>query len=603
MSYQKHLQQAIAAMQAGQLPQAAQAAQNVLQLQREQPDALHILALVARQQQNHAVALQLFQRSLAANGRQPVVWANYANLLMLLQHWEQAEQGYQQALKLAPNFADAWTNAAKLALQQQNLQLAQQRIQQALVLSPRSSKILIQQAEILTAAGQLHQAIKSYDLALAIEPANFHCWHNKGVLFRQLNQPAQALQCFDKITEQGQHSPEYLFNRACAAAEQGDFLQAERYWLAAIALKPDYIDAHISLNNYYWEHQKLPQFLQSFQSSLQQQPKSVPLVYQYASRLIQSGQQEAAEQALRDGLTRIGPHAELLHALGVQLSKQGNLTEAQQLTRQALQQQPNHSRFRIDLANYLMREADYTQALAELALAQQIEPENQEIWAYQGTCWRLTCDPKAEWLHDYARLVREIELGAPKNYDNPQHFLAELNQAVAALHVSRQQPLDQSVRGGTQTIGSLLHQPNPVIQDFNQLLQHHIGQYLASLPRDTTHPLLRRNQQQFQIVGSWSVRLQQAGFHTNHVHPQGWLSACTYLDVPQSIRQDDPNRAGWLKLGETSLGLGEREQVAKAVCPKPGLLVLFPSYTWHGTYPFSGGGHRMTAPCDIAPRI
>ena len=601
MSYQKPLQQAIIALQAGQLPQAAHAAQQALQLQSEQPDALHILALVARQQQNHAVALQLFQRSLAASAKQPVVWTNYANLLMLMQHWEQAEHAYQQALKLAPNFADAWTNAAKLALQQKNLPLAQQRVQQALKLSPSSIKVLIQQAEILTATDHLQQALSVYDQALAIEPANFHCWHNKGVLLRRLNLPAQALLCFEKIVEQGKNSPEYLFNRACAAAENGDFIQAESYWQAAIALKPDYIDAHISLNNYYWEHQKLPQFLQSFQQSLLQQPTSVPLVYQYASRLIQSDQQEAAEQVLRDGLRHIGPHPELLHALGVQLSKHGELSEAQQLTRQALQQMPTHSRFRIDLANYLMREGDYTQALTELAKAQQLEPDNQEIWAYQGTCWRLTNNAKADWLNNYAELVREIQLGAPAGYDNQQHFLHELNQAVAALHISRQQPLDQSVRGGTQTIGSLLTQPVKVIQDYRQLLQQHISLYLRSLPQDATHPLLRRNQQQFQIVGSWSVRLQQAGFHTNHVHPQGWLSACTYLDVPHAIQSADPSRAGWLKLGETSLGLGEREQVAKAVCPQPGLLVLFPSYTWHGTYPFSGDGHRMTAPCDIAP--
>jgi len=601
MSYQKQLQQAIAAMQAGQLPQAAQAAQSVLQLQHEQPDALHILALVARQQQNHAVALQLFQRSLAANAKQPVVWANYANLLTLLQHWIQAEQAYQQALQLAPNFADAWTNAAKLALQQKKLPLAEQRIKQALKLSPRAVKVLIQHAEIQTADEKLQQALNTYNQALAIEPGNFHCWHNKGVILRQLNQPAAALQCFERITEQGKNSPEYLFNRACAAAEAADFVQAEQYWQAAISLKPDYIDAHISLNNFYWEHQKLPQFLQSFEQSLQRQPTSVPLVYQYAGRLIQSGQQEAAEQVLRDGLRRIGPHPELLHALGVQLSKQGQLAQAQTLTKQALQQTPNHSRFRIDLANYLMRDGDYSEALLQLQQAQQLEPDNQEIWAYQGTCWRLLDDAKAQWLNNYQTLVQEIQLGTPAGYDNQQHFLAELNQAVAALHVSSQQPLDQSVRGGTQTIGSLLTQPAKVIQDYRQLLQQHISGYLHSLPQDATHPLLRRNQQQFKIVGSWSVRLQQAGFHSNHVHPQGWLSACTYLQVPEAIQSTDLNRAGWLKLGETSLGLGEREQVAKAICPRPGLLVLFPSYTWHGTYPFSGDGHRMTAPCDISP--
>ncbi len=602
MSYQKQLQLAISAMQAGQLPAAAQAANIVLQLQPEQPDALHILALVARQQQNHAIALQLFVRSLAANAKQPVVWANYANLLAFMQQLDQAEQAYQQALKLAPNFADAWSNAAKLALQRHHLPLAQSRIAQAQKLAPTTVKFMLQQAEIHTAAGLLAQAMQVYEQALALDPHNFHGWYNKGSLLRQLNQPAAALQCFDRIADQGKSSPEYHFNRACAAAEHGDFGQAEQYWHAAIELKPDYIEAHLSLNNYYWEHQLSSKFLQSFAQSLQRQPNSVPLIYQYAGRLIQSGQQAQAEQVLRDGLQRVGQHPELLHALGVQLSKQGDLNQAQQLTRQALQQQPNHSRFRIDLANYLMREGDYQQALNELAQAQRLEPDNQEIWAYQGTCWRLTDDPKSAWLNNYTQLVREIQLGTPAGYDNQQHFLTELNLAITALHVSRQQPLDQSVRGGTQTIGSLLAEPAPVIQAYRQLLQGHIKQYLTSLPTDNSHPLLRRNQQQFSIVGSWSVRLQQAGFHTNHVHPLGWLSACTYLDIPAAIQPSDPDKAGWLKLGETSLDLGAREQVAKAICPTPGLLVLFPSYIWHGTYPFSGEGHRLTAPCDISPR-
>ncbi|WP_306518753.1 tetratricopeptide repeat protein [Rheinheimera sp.] len=601
MSYQIQLQQAFAALQNGQLAQAFQTAQLVLQNQPEQPDALHLLALVARQQQNHAAALMFFKRSLQAQPKQAVVWSNYANLLLLMQHLDEAEQAYQQALTLAADFADCWANAAALALRQHNIVLALERISTALKLQPASVRFLSIKADILKASAQLQQALAVYDEALAIAPDNFYCWHNKGALLRQLDKPAEALACFANIVTQGQHSPEYHFNRACAAADCGDYCLAESEWLAALALKPDYIDAHLSLNNFYWEHQKTAQFLQSFQKSLQQQPDSAPLVYHYASRLINSQQQEAAEQVLREGLQRLGPHPELLHALGAQYSKKGLLDQAQQLTRQALAQRPDHSRFRIDLANYLMQQGDYQQALTELAKAQQTEADNQEIWAYQGTCWRLLEDPRHHWLNDYQRLVQSFLLPAPQGYDNREHFLSELNTAVRALHTSRQQPLDQSVRGGTQTIGRLLAEPARAIQDFRLLLEQQIRQYLMTLPKDNTHPLLRRNQQQFQIVGSWSVRLQQAGYHSNHVHPQGWLSACTYLEVPPAITAKDEQRQGWLKLGETCLGLGAREQVARAICPEPGLVVLFPSYTWHGTYPFSGDGSRMTAPCDISP--
>ena len=64
---------------------------------------------------------------------------------------------------------------------------------------------------------------------------------------------------------------------------------------------------------------------------------------------------------------------------------------------------------------------------------------------------------------------------------------------------------------------------------------------------------------------------------------------------------DDPKKAGWVKFGETSLNLGDRESIGIELCPQPGMSVLFPSYMWHGTYPVNTNEFRMTAPCDIMP--
>ncbi|MHB1589075.1 MAG: putative 2OG-Fe(II) oxygenase [Metallibacterium scheffleri] len=35
--------------------------------------------------------------------------------------------------------------------------------------------------------------------------------------------------------------------------------------------------------------------------------------------------------------------------------------------------------------------------------------------------------------------------------------------------------------------------------------------------------------------------------------------------------------------------------------PAPGLLLLFPSYMWHGTVPFSGTRTRLTIAFDVLP--
>ena len=35
--------------------------------------------------------------------------------------------------------------------------------------------------------------------------------------------------------------------------------------------------------------------------------------------------------------------------------------------------------------------------------------------------------------------------------------------------------------------------------------------------------------------------------------------------------------------------------------PAAGMLVLFPSYMWHGTVPFATGAPRLTAAFDVVP--
>jgi hypothetical protein len=224
------------------------------------------------------------------------------------------------------------------------------------------------------------------------------------------------------------------------------------------------------------------------------------------------------------------------------------------------------------------------------------------MWALKGLCWRFTGDDRDTWLNDYDRFVQAKVLDTPEGYDNFEHFMHDLRKALIAMHETVETPLDQSVRNGTQTPGRLLFQPVKEIMDYRVVLEKRIREYLGGLPDDPDHPFLCRKTSNFRFSGSWSVRLRSEGFHVNHVHPDGWFSGPTYMEVPESVRPDDPEKAGWVKFGETGMNLGpEREIIVKAVCPQDGLCAFFPSYVWHGTNPFHSDEHRMTTPCDVVP--
>lgn len=159
------------------------------------------------------------------------------------------------------------------------------------------------------------------------------------------------------------------------------------------------------------------------------------------------------------------------------------------------------------------------------------------------------------------------------------------------------------MRGGTQTDGNLLLRIEAPIRDLKARLLAIVEQHVAQLPRAVPdHPTLLAARAPLRIAGSWSVRLEGAGFHTDHVHPQGWFSSALYLALPGTLGAGgdggEDNHAGWLSLGEAR-DLVPGLAPLRLVEPKPGRLVLFPSIMWHGTRPFPQG-ERLTVAFDIA---
>jgi NAD(P)-dependent dehydrogenase (short-subunit alcohol dehydrogenase family) len=112
--------------------------------------------------------------------------------------------------------------------------------------------------------------------------------------------------------------------------------------------------------------------------------------------------------------------------------------------------------------------------------------------------------------------------------------------------------------------------------------------------------LLSRKSAGFRFSASWSCRLKREGFHTNHVNPKGWISSCYYVSLPDVVKQN-AGQQGWIKFGESNLRLGEQERIARTVQPEEGLLVLFPSYMFHGTVPFESQQARTTIAFDVVP--
>ncbi len=171
-------------------------------------------------------------------------------------------------------------------------------------------------------------------------------------------------------------------------------------------------------------------------------------------------------------------------------------------------------------------------------------------------------------------------------------------------HVFTQAPLGQSVVGGTQSPGNLFLNRYPPLQKLKSELLKRISDFLASDAAAVLGPWVgERISDGVAVESAWSISVRELGFHEPHVHSKGWLSCVYYVAVPDCITiQNDDENAGVLALGRPGVHLPEPSVPDRLVVPKAGQLVVFPSYLWHETYPFTGLGERVVIAFDLIPR-
>ena len=227
-------------------------------------------------------------------------------------------------------------------------------------------------------------------------------------------------------------------------------------------------------------------------------------------------------------------------------------------------------------------------------------PHDQACLALLGTAWRLKGDEQDETLNGYDSLIRVFDLEPPDGFSSMESFNAELGTYLERLHPQSGAYLGQSLRGGTQTEGLLFGAGHALVEKLRARIEEAIFSYVADLPADDRHPFLARRAKNFRYAGAWSSLLRDQGFHVNHLHPEGWISSCYYVAVPE-VAKDEDTKQGWIKFGEPSLAVPLKNPIRRAIQPMPGRLVLFPSYMWHGTIPFHAPALRTTIAFDAVP--
>ncbi|WP_395614148.1 putative 2OG-Fe(II) oxygenase [Allosphingosinicella sp.] len=380
-----------------------------------------------------------------------------------------------------------------------------------------------------------------------------------------------------------------LLGRAAAYFAEARLDDAIAGLEAQLRRYPDWIEGHATAVRLRWVRGDRENFTASLEEALAAAPASIPHWRELADAYMQAALYERVHDTLLRARAASGesPVYDALEAVAT--AEQGRIEEADR--RFAALGPIEHVTMAARYVRHLLRAGRPAEASAFADGWAGRDPGNL-LTPYQSAAWRLTGDPRWHWLEGDGRLVGVYDLG------DRLPSLDALAERLRGLHLSLHQPLEQSLRGGTQTDGPLFSRIEPEIRALRALVVETVERHVAQLPSPVPgHPTLIAARGPVRFAGSWSVRLSNAGFHVNHVHPAGWISSAFYVGLPDAAMGGD-HHAGWLSLGEaTELGLDLPP--IRLVEPKPGRLVLFPSTMWHGTRPFAEG-ERLTVAFDVA---
>ena len=158
--------------QAGNLAQAEVLYKQVLQAVPNQPDALHLLGLVAKQKGELATAAQLMRRALNFNPNYVEAYVNLGATLQEQGDLSEAADCYRKALALRPNYAEVHSNLGVVLKAQNNLHDSAQSFIQALELNPNSVETFANLDALLKEMSEPAEALLYYRKVLAISPTN-----------------------------------------------------------------------------------------------------------------------------------------------------------------------------------------------------------------------------------------------------------------------------------------------------------------------------------------------------------------------------------------------------------------------------------------------
>lgn len=554
----------------------------------------HLMGQIKKAQGQLAEAERYFRAAIAHDLKSGQYYNELGLVLQARGAYEEAIKVFRAASALVPSMLMVRVSIVRCLMSLGDLTDAEREAREYIAIAPGPESWTL--LGTVQRAQERHQeALVTAETALKYGPNLRGLRYNHATALDKVGRTTEALAVFEKLARQELDTPDLALHYARALYAEGRKKDAETVAEQGVQLWPQVTALQGALSRIRVLAGHGERSVVANEAAIQARPNDLSLRLACADALHRAGYNAKALNVLDEALRLAPDTPALLTAAGVVLDELDRPLDGLRVLRRVAEIAPSPAAQR-NLLSTLLRAGQPDEVLRIVNELRVEQPHEQYLIACATTAMRMLEHPEYRVWCDYERFVRTYEIPPPHGFFTTEAFNAGLAALLRGQHKTNAHPLDQHIPNGSQTGRSLLSLDEPAIKHYLAAMDIAVRDYAGRLREND--PVGVRRGKHSRYSGLWSVRLTDGGYQPNHVHDRGWISSAYFVSIMPGERPKDP-RAGWLKFGEPNrapAGCGPE----KFVEPQPGMLVLFPSYFWHGTIPFEGA-ERLSMAFDLVP--
>lgn len=412
------LSTALAHHQAGNIGQAERVYRDILRIDPEHADALHLLGVCAHQQNRHSQAIDYMSRAIALSAPAAVLHNNLGTAHRALGESETALACFREAIRITPEFAGAHLNAGLVLKSQGDVAAASAAFETVLWLDSEFVDAHVQLGRLHAELANVPQAVEAFERAVHLDGNCIEAHAALAQLHFEQSRYESAMSCWRNVLllEPQHAAAHYELGRCFEAA--GDLEAASSCYREARSLSTNNATVTTTARHTTTE---LHGLIERVEESLRMNPESAVQRFEYGEALEKLGRFEQAALAYQSVLAVDPAYA----VAACRLGDLCRLADARDEAARCYQTAAGHNATSVTpltkLAALLHDERRFDEAIEHYTRAINLTPDVAELRFELGNvfkdadrydeaigCYRRALDVSPE--HDGARLNLGIVL-------------------------------------------------------------------------------------------------------------------------------------------------------------------------------------------------